>query len=136
MEIAHLSAQPRRRAPRFQAVGLPARRLRVVVEARSEAERARLLTQLEQVPLASPFELTTAEAFDVSPPLVRISAQDELGHDLELRAESNGSAAASTLVFELVQSLAHAAFGVHVTFSEKSRKSPQRRHAASQKSHR
>lgn len=136
MQIANLSAQPRRRAPRFQAAALPARRLRVVVEARSEAERARLFAELEQVSRAGRFELTTGEAFDVVPPLVRISAEGELGHDLELCAQTNGSGAASTLVFEFVQSLAQAAFSVHVTFSDKSLKSPQRRHAASQKSHR
>ncbi len=131
MEIANLSAQPRRRAPRLGGLAAP-RRLRVVVDT-SNAQRGRLVAELERLLVAGPFELSNGDGPDVAQPFVRISTDGELGQDLELRAETKGSAAASTLVFELVQALAHAAFGVHVTFSGNS---PQRRHAASRRNRR
>lgn len=133
MQIANLSAQPRRRPPRLGGLAAPARRLRVVVDSASNVQRARLVAELEPLLVAGPFELSNDDGPDVAQPLVRISTDGELGEELELRAETKGSAAASTLVFELVQSLAHAAFGVHVTFSGNS---PQRRHAASRRNRR
>ncbi|HET9929582.1 MAG TPA: hypothetical protein VFQ35_02795 [Polyangiaceae bacterium] len=117
MQIATLSAVPRRRAPRLLARP-DERRLCVIVDVHAEAARERLVAELERLPLPASVEMLRADEAVGLSPRVRIAADAEIEGELELHAETHGSGRDAALVFELVQALAQGSFAVHVTFSE------------------
>lgn len=119
MQIATLSAQPRRRAPRFSVS--PAReRLRLELDASTASQRERLENALSRLVLAGSLEWVPSGAeLSARSPRVTVSTSGHIETELELCASNTESERASALVFEVVQALAEASFGVHVTFSEK-----------------
>lgn len=120
MQIATLSAQPRRRAPRYP-LAAAGQRLQVRLDPASAPPLERLEAALSRFPLAGSLDWIggAGSELEARSPSVWVSAASGVESELELRATTGGSERDCALVFELVQALSEASFGVHVTFSEK-----------------
>lgn len=120
MEIANLSAQPRRRV---QAPGplSTLSRLLVRLEIGALGLRESLREELLTGPLADSVRVVGEGGGSPTGPIVHVTSSDALGTELELDAAIGSSERSRALVFELMQAFVTPERRVRVRFSQKPR---------------
>src|SRR6187551_623084 len=115
MELATLSARPRRAARRPRSLSSDAPRLPVLLSEAPPALREQLESEFEAGPLAASF-YALASGSVMRGPLVRVHRASEVDVDVELFAALGSSEAARHAVFQLVQALLARSQRVRVCF--------------------